>query len=90
MCKHAVLPCCTSLLLKFDAQFLFLIKLVILISEEDRALYELFINKRHSALSISVYDIAILPDDTIASTLHLEIYSDKGPIWLGLREQGRR
>ncbi len=76
MCKNAVLPCPTSLLLKFDAQLLLLVKLVILVTEEDRALYEVFINQGNAALSISVDDIAILPYDAIAATLDLEIDSN--------------
>jgi hypothetical protein len=76
-------------LLKFYAKLFLLVELVILVSEEDRALYELFINQSHATFRISIYDIAILPYDAIAATLDLEIDSDQGSIWLGLREQGR-
>ena len=89
MCQHAILPCPAGLLLEFDAQLLLLVELVILVSEEDRALHELFVNQGHATLRIGIDDIAILADDAIATPLDLEVDPDQGPVCLALREQGR-
>jgi len=74
--KDSIFSLTTCLLLEFDAELLFLIELIVLIAEENRPLYKIFVNKSCAGFGISINDIPILSNNAISSSLNLEVDSD--------------